>query len=72
MVLAGYQTRIVAYLLAGFCILTGAMFHYVPEDQIQMIMMMKNFAIAGGFLILGRFGADEFSIDGKASAAAGD
>ncbi len=61
MVLAGYQTRIVAYLLAGFCLVTAFFFH--AEEQ---MMMMKNITIAGGFLILARFGAGEFSVDGRA------
>ena len=67
MVLAGYQTRIVAYLLAGFCLVTAFVFH-VGEG----VMMMKNITIAGGFLILARFGAGEFSVEGKAGAAAED
>ena len=62
MILAGYQTRIVAYLLAGFCLVTAFVFH--AEEQ---VMMLKNITIAGGFLILARFGAGEFSVDGKAA-----
>ena len=67
MVLAGYQTRIVAYLLAGFCLVTAFVFHAG-----EGVMMMKNITIAGGFLILARFGAGEFSMDGKASSTAED
>lgn len=67
MVLAGYQTRIIAYLLAGFCLVTAFVFH---GDE--GAMMMKNITIAGGFLILARFGAGEFSMDGKAVAASED
>ena len=67
MVLVGYKTKLVGFLLAGFCIITGALFHYVPADQTQMTMMMKNFAMAGGFLMLARFGAGEFSMDNRAS-----
>ena len=65
MILAGYQTRIVAYLLAGFCLVTAFVFH-AGEGA----MMMKNITIAGGFLILARFGAGEFSVDGKAASDA--
>lgn len=67
MILAGYQTRIVAYLLAGFCLVTAFVFH--AEEQ---VMMLKNITIAGGFLILARFGAGEFSVDGKANGANAD
>lgn len=68
MVLVGYQTKLVAFLLAGFCLLTGALFHYVPADQTQMTMMFKNFGMAGGFLFLARFGAGEMSLDNRASS----
>lgn len=68
MILVGYRTKLVAFLLAGFCLLTGALFHYVPADQTQMTMMFKNFGMAGGFLFLARFGAGELSIDNRAEA----
>lgn len=67
MILAGYQTRIVAYLLAGFCLVTAFVFHGGEQT-----MMLKNITIAGGFLILARFGAGEFSVDGKADGADAD
>lgn len=66
-VLVGFQTRIVAYLLAGFCLVTAFVFH--AEEQ---VMMMKNITIAGGFLILARFGAGEFSMDNRAADAPAD
>ena len=66
-ILIGYQTKYVAFLLAGFCIVTAFVFHAGEQT-----MMMKNLTIAGGFLILARFGAGEFSMDNKASAAADD
>jgi putative oxidoreductase len=71
-ILVGFKTRISAFLLAGFCIVTAVLFHYVPADQMQMTMLMKNFAIAGGLLILARFGAGEFSVDGRASEPSED
>jgi len=67
MILAGYQTRLVAYLLAGFCLVTAFVFHGGEQ-----VMMLKNITIAGGFLVLARFGAGEFSVDGKAGAGDAD
>lgn len=64
-VIVGYQTRIVALLLAGFCIVTAVLFHYMPTDQIQMAMMMKNLAVAGGFLVLAHAGAGPLSLDAR-------
>ena len=70
-IIAGYQTRIVALLLAGFTLLTAFIFHNQLGDQMQFLMFMKNIAIAGGFLFLARFGAGELSIDNRRSAAVG-
>lgn len=60
--LAGFQTRIVAGLLAGFSVVTGFLFHG-GADQMQQIMLMKNLAMAGGLLALVRTGAGRPSID---------
>lgn len=45
----GFQTRIAAFLLAGFSILSALFFHLDFADQLQSILFMKNIAIAGGF-----------------------
>ncbi|MBV1900696.1 MAG: DoxX family protein [Kordiimonadaceae bacterium] len=69
-ILVGYKTRITAFLLAGFCLVAAALFHSNFADQIQMYLFMKNISMAGGFLILMRFGAGEFSLDNRTAAAA--
>jgi len=38
----------------------------VPGDQMQQIMLLKNVAIAGGFLILFARGAGAWSLDARA------
>lgn len=63
-VLVGYQTRIAALLLAGFCILTALLFHFDPSNQMQMTILMKNFAIAGGFLFLVAHGPGRLGFQG--------
>ena len=70
-IIAGFQTCIVALLLAGFTLLTAFIFHNQLGDQMQFIMFMKNVAIAGGLLFLARFGAGELSIDNRKSALVG-
>jgi putative oxidoreductase len=52
LIIVGYKTRIVAALLAGFSVLTAAIFHNQFADQIQMIMFLKNLSMAGGFALL--------------------
>lgn len=64
-IILGWKTRIVAFLLAGFTLLTGIMFHNNFADQIQMIMFMKNVSIAGAFLLLTVNGAGPISLDNK-------
>lgn len=67
LIAVGYQTRIVALLLAAFTVLAGLIFHHQFADQNQMIHFMKNLAIAGGFLSLVVNGAGGWSIDGRKS-----
>jgi putative oxidoreductase len=62
--LLGFQTRLVAFLLAGFCIISGMLFH-TGADQMQQIMFMKNLAMAGGLLAFTVFGAGRLSLDGE-------
>jgi putative oxidoreductase len=64
-ILVGFQTRIAALALAAFTILAAVLFHFVPADQMQMTMFLKNFAIAGGFLALANIGAGRYSVDAR-------
>lgn len=65
--LLGFQTRLVAFLLAGFSIVAAFIFH-TGTDQMQQIMFMKNFAMAGGLLAFTLHGAGRLSLDGEARA----
>jgi len=62
-IIVGYKTRITAFLLAGFSIISALLFHANFGDQMQSILFMKNFAIAGGFLFLVANGAGYVSFD---------
>lgn len=64
-VLSGWQTRIAAFLLAGFCVLSALIFHANIGDQAQSILFMKNMAMAGGLLFLVSGGKHAWSIDAK-------
>ena len=63
-IIVGYRTRIVALLLAGFTIAAGVIFHSGAE-QMQQIMLLKNFAVAGGLLVLFGRGAGAWSLDAR-------
>jgi putative oxidoreductase len=64
-IIVGWHTRIVAFLLAGFTLLSAVIFHSHFADQTQMVMFMKNVSIAGGFLLLVANGAGPLSLDAR-------
>ncbi len=63
-IVIGYRTRIVAAALAGFSIVAGFVFHG-GADQMQRVLLLKDIAIAGGFLLLVARGAGEWSLDAR-------
>ena len=67
-VVAGLLTRWAALGLAAFSIASAVLFH-ASADQIQQILFLKNFAMAGGFLILAMNGAGAWSLDRKLGRA---
>ena len=66
-IVAGWRTRIVAFLLAGFTLLSALLFHNNFGDQVQAIMFLKNVSIAGGLLLLVATGAGRLSVDARAN-----
>jgi len=66
-VILGWQTRIAAFLLAGFSLLSALLFHANFADQMQMIMFMKNISIAGGFLMIVSLGGGAFALDNRSN-----
>jgi len=63
LILFGYQTRIAALLLAGFCVTTAALFHTRFADRNQLLHFEKDLAIAGGFFMVFAQGSGAWSID---------
>ena len=63
--IVGLFTRWAALALALFCVAAAVIFHRNFADQMQMIMFMKNFAMAGGLLLLYVHGGGAFSIDAR-------
>jgi putative oxidoreductase len=62
-ILAGAFTRTAAVVLALFTLAAGFLFHANIADQNQFIHLLKNIAIAGGFLTLAANGPGPISID---------
>jgi len=70
-VLVGFQVRIVGWLLAAFCVFTAVVFHlpYASGAELvnilNQIMVMKNFTLAGAYILLATVGAGAYSIDAR-------
>ncbi|WP_136634507.1 DoxX family protein [Pseudooceanicola onchidii] len=70
--LVGWQAQIAAFLLAGFSIVSGFLFHLVPSfgmegmaAQGEVISFMKNVTIAGGMLMVVAFGPGTLSVGSR-------
>ena len=63
LIIVGYKTKFSAIILALFAILLAVIFHTDFSNQMQLMSFLKNFAIAGGFLIIFIRGAGKYSID---------
>lgn len=61
----GFHTRIAALALAAFTLLAAVLFHSNFADKMQMIMFLKDIAIAGGLLLLAVGGITAYSLDAK-------
>jgi putative oxidoreductase len=63
LIVVGLATSVVAFLLAGFCVVTAVIFHTNFGDPGQLLHFEKDLSIAGGFLILCFRGAGPWSLD---------
>ena len=70
LLIAGFQTRIVAIVLAVFTLATAVFFHNNFADQNQMINFLKNIFMIGGLLQVVAFGAGAYSLDARRFHAA--
>jgi putative oxidoreductase len=65
--IAGYQARVVAGVLALFCLATAVFFHTNFADPNQTFYFIKNLIMTGGLLQVVAFGAGAVSIDNRVS-----
>jgi putative oxidoreductase len=63
LLLVGFLLRPVSVLLAGWCLLTAAIFHTKFSDLDQLMNFFKNMTMAAGFLIFAKNGSFGGSID---------
>ena len=63
LLMIGYKTKLSAIILASFTILLAVIFHTEFSNPMQLTAFLKNFAIAGGFIIIFVYGPGQYSID---------
>jgi len=63
LLIIGFKTRIVALLMFLFTIAVSVIFHTDFNNHMQIIAFLKNFSIAGGFLIIASYEAKMCTID---------
>jgi putative oxidoreductase len=61
--LLGVQTRLVALVLAVWCIATAWVAHSNFADPDMQIHFMKNVAMAGGFIVIAVFGGGAYTVE---------
>ncbi len=59
----GFKTQISAFLLAIFSIATALIFHFDISNQMQVIALLKNFGLAGGFIFIAINGPKDWAVD---------
>ena len=64
LLLVGFRTRLMAWVLAAFTVAAAFIFHRALGDPNQFVHFLKNLAIAGGLLHIAALGAGTFSLDG--------
>ena len=65
LIIIGYKTQTSSALLAIFCIVTAIIFHLDFSNQMQVIALLKNFGLAGGFIFIAINGPKDWAIDQK-------
>ena len=63
LIIIGYRTKLSAFILSLFAILLAIIFHNDFSNQMQLMSFLKNFAIAGGFMIIFVYGSNKISLD---------
>ncbi len=63
LLIIGYKTRFSASIMALFTLTVAIIFHTNFENQMELIIFLKDFAIAGGFLIIAANESKICSID---------
>ena len=63
LLIIGYRTKWAASVMALFTFTVAIIFHTNFSEGMQMILFLKDIAIAGGFMIIIAYGPSKISLD---------
>ena len=63
LLIAGWRTRAVAAVMAGYCVLAMAIFHGNIGGPDDVRAILRNLPLVGGLLVLAAAGAGAWSVD---------
>ena len=63
LLIVGYRTKWVASVMALFTFTVAIIFHTDFSEGMQMMLFLKDIAIAGGFMIIVAYGPGKISLD---------
>ena len=63
LLIVGYRTKWAAAVMALFTFAVAIIFHTDFSEEMQMILFLKDLAIAGGFMIIIAYGPGQISLD---------
>ena len=63
LLIVGYRTKWVASVMAIFTFAVAIIFHTDFSEGMQMMLFLKDMAIAGGFMIIITYGPGKISLD---------
>ena len=63
LLILGYKTKWVASILALFTFTVAIIFHTDFSKEMQLMLFLKDIAIAGGFMIIIAYGPGKISLD---------
>ena len=63
LLIVGYKTRLAALVMTLFTLTVAIIFHTDFSEGMQMMLFLKDIAIAGGFMIVLVYGPGKISLD---------
>ena len=63
LLIVGYKTKWTASIMALFTFAVAIIFHTDFSESMQLMLFLKDMAIAGGFMIIIAYGPSKISLD---------